>query len=160
MREELEEYKSREKEAKLNVPLQVIDDLEEKIEERQRLDAKFEEEKQQRALQLDVARRNKHHINAKFLQHETQNNEAEFSFDNIENEFVDKDVGETRAPPIPQFDRSTKPQLSVRSNVPQSPNIYAIQRQRDYSPVPGSVVSETRIKAKFFASREICVYQK
>ncbi|XP_065355307.1 ubiquitin carboxyl-terminal hydrolase 8 isoform X1 [Calliphora vicina] len=149
LREELEEYKRREKEEKVNIPPQLkvevektTKEIEAKIEERQRLDEKLEREKQQRALQLAIARENKRHLNAKLIEAEKRHTELEVEFDNSDYELEDKPLEEPEKfipkPNIPQFDRSVKPQLTARVSPPQSPNIYALQRQRDFSPVSGT----------------------
>lgn len=117
LREELEEYKRREKEEKVNIPPQLKVDVEKttkeieaKIEERQRLDEQLEREKQQRALQLAVARENKRHLNAKLIEAEKRHTELEVEFDNSDYELEDKPLQEPEKfvpkPTIPQFDRS------------------------------------------------------
>ena len=153
LREELEEYKRREKEEKANIPLQVINDVEKttkeieaKIEERQRLDEQLEREKEQRALQLAIARENKRHLSAKLIEQEKSDAEAlaeklANDFEQDENKYEEENEKYIIKPNVPQFDRSIKPQLTARNARPQSPTVYALQKQRDFSPIKGSVVS-------------------
>ncbi|KAI8129070.1 Ubiquitin carboxyl-terminal hydrolase 8 [Lucilia cuprina] len=161
LREELEEYKRREKEEKANIPLQLkvevekaTKEIEAKIEERQRLDEQLEREKQQRALQLAIARENKRHLNAKLLEQEKLQIERDvgksdngvYDMETMQEPepkpLLEEPENYVIKPTIPQFDRSIKPQLTAaRPSPPHSPNIYALQRQRDFSPVAGSVVS-------------------
>lgn len=152
LREELEEYKRREREEKLNIPLQVTlevekttKEIEAKIEERQRLDEQLEREKEQRALQLAIARENKRHlnINTKLIENEQPHvgiGDVLLEDDNEDEELPPEKL--QQLPMVPQFDRSVKPQLTARQPTPpQSGNNYALQRQRDFSPVSGAMVS-------------------
>lgn len=153
LREELEEYKRREKEEKANIPSQVINDVEKttkeieaKIEERQRLDEQLEKEKEERTLQLAIARENKRHLNAKLIEQEKRDAEslAQSIADNLEaneNKCDEEEEKYIIKPSVPQFDRSIKPQLTTQTATPQSPNVYAFQKQRDFSPIKGSMVS-------------------
>ncbi|XP_017466689.1 PREDICTED: ubiquitin carboxyl-terminal hydrolase 8 isoform X1 [Rhagoletis zephyria] len=79
--------------------------IEDKIQERQRLNEQLEREKQQRDQQLATAMA-------------------------LARAPMDKD-DDISKPKIPQFDRSVKPQSSTST--------YIIDRQRDFSPVPGAV---------------------
>lgn len=152
LREELEEYKRREQQEKASITPQVeqtTKEIEAKIEERQRLDEKLAKEKEERALQLAIARENKSKLSAKLLAEEKRQYQPEVPNDNKAddyNDLEDKSKEEPERiiptkPLIPQFDRSVKPQLTARSTPPQTPNIYALQRHRDFSPVSGAVVS-------------------
>ncbi|KAM7362211.1 ubiquitin specific protease 8 [Cochliomyia hominivorax] len=150
LREELEEYKRREKEEKANIPSQLqveeektTKEIEAKIEERQRLDEQLEKEREQRALQLAIARENKRLLNAKLIEEEKRQTQHKANVPNENNDvnnLEEKPVEEPEKfiskPTVPQFDRSVKPQLASR---PTTPNIYTLQRQRDFSPVSGSV---------------------
>uniref|UniRef100_A0A1I8Q2N6 Ubiquitin carboxyl-terminal hydrolase n=1 Tax=Stomoxys calcitrans TaxID=35570 RepID=A0A1I8Q2N6_STOCA len=147
LREELEEYKRREKESVSILPQQTqaaveqtTKEIEAKIEERQRRDEQLEKEKELRAAQLAIARENKKSYQAKQLEKQA------------EQEALEKRDAESIPPPpefaqakvsnVPQFDRSVKPQLTAHQQQPPqaaTPQIYALQKQRDFSPMRGSV---------------------
>lgn len=161
LREELEEYKRREEESKALIPLQIKEaveqttrEIEAKIEERRRVDEQLEREREQRAMQLAIARENKRHLNAKLLEQQKRAAEyAEESSDDYDIQPVPQPQQAKAA--VPQFDRSVKPQtLSYNQQQrPQTPpqasaNSYALQKQRDFSPIRGSVVSSIRFQLK------------
>lgn len=157
-------------------------ELEAKIEERLRLDEQFEREREERARQLAIAREQKRLLKPSVMDSTAKSTASpsatptkRYSPPTIEedlaNKFIpnatmnsddddDDDEGygddlrfnNTTAAALPQFDRSTKPNLRPASRETQSPNIYALQgtsRQRDFSPVPGSIVSNKHVLLLF-----------
>ncbi|XP_011189525.2 ubiquitin carboxyl-terminal hydrolase 8 isoform X1 [Zeugodacus cucurbitae] len=117
--DEIEKYKSIKKEEETELTPNEKENLEKtarqiehKIQERQRLDAQLEREKQQRDQQLAMTI-------------------SRFPRTSIDNE---DDIAK---PKIPQFDRSVKPHLSAATHSSAAATI--IDRQRDFSPVPGAM---------------------
>uniref|UniRef100_A0A034VW25 Ubiquitin carboxyl-terminal hydrolase n=1 Tax=Bactrocera dorsalis TaxID=27457 RepID=A0A034VW25_BACDO len=117
--DEIEKYKSIKKEEEAELTPNEKENLEKttrqiehKIQERQRLDAQLEREKQQRDQQLAMAI-------------------ARFPRTSIDNE------DDIPKPKIPQFDRSVKPHLSAPTH--SSPAVFTVDRQRDFSPIPGAM---------------------
>ncbi|XP_050327613.1 ubiquitin carboxyl-terminal hydrolase 8 isoform X1 [Bactrocera neohumeralis] len=117
--DEIEKYKSIKKEEEAELTPNEKENLEKttrqiehKIQERQRLDAQLEREKQQRDQQLAMAI-------------------ARFPRTSIDNE------DDIPKPKIPQFDRSVKPHLSAPTH--SSPAVFIVDRQRDFSPMPGAM---------------------
>lgn len=99
------------------------EEIENKFEERKRLDEQRERERVEREKQLAIAREYKRHMKPPTVE------------DN-----------EISRPKMPQFDRSMKPQtmsmdLPSMNTAPRSPTIWSYERQRDFSPVPGSMVN-------------------
>lgn len=119
--DEIEKYKSIKKEEEAELTANEKEDLEKttrqiehNTQERQRLDAQLEREKQQRDQHVAMAI-------------------ARFPRTSIDNE------DDIPKPKIPQFDRSVKPPLAAPTH--SSSAIFIIDRQRDFSPVPGAMVS-------------------
>lgn len=144
LREELEEYKRREQQGMAKIVIdKTTKEIEAKIEERQRRDEQLEREKEQRAMQLAIARENKKYMQDKQLQ-ETSATQSEKPEEEVES-LPPPQAVQARHPSVPQFDRSVKPQLTAyqqQVSQQQTPNIYALQqKQRDFSPIRGSVVS-------------------
>lgn len=117
--DEIEKYKSIKKEEEAELTANEKEDLEKttrqiehNTQERQRLDAQLEREKQQRDQHVAMAI-------------------ARFPRTSIDNE------DDIPKPKIPQFDRSVKPPLAAPTH--SSSAIFIIDRQRDFSPVPGAM---------------------
>ncbi|XP_067636782.1 ubiquitin carboxyl-terminal hydrolase 8 isoform X2 [Eurosta solidaginis] len=119
--DEIEKYKSFKQEQEdvltpneKEVLEQTTRQIEHKIQERQKLNEQLEREKQQRDQQLAMAI-------------------ARFPRQSIDN----KDDDEICKPKIPLFDRSVKPPMS--SMTTSSSSTYIMDRQRDFSPIPGAM---------------------
>ncbi|XP_075146576.1 ubiquitin specific protease 8 isoform X1 [Haematobia irritans] len=146
LREELEEYKRREKESAFKLPSptnEVVEkttkEIEAKIVERQRRDEQLEKEKLQREAQLAIARENKKIFQARQQEKQTEQEEPEKP--EIPAVPPTSEFAQPKSSNIPQFDRSVKPQLTAHQQQPAAvtPQVYALQKQRDFSPIRGSV---------------------
>uniref|UniRef100_A0A1B0FAZ4 Ubiquitin carboxyl-terminal hydrolase n=1 Tax=Glossina morsitans morsitans TaxID=37546 RepID=A0A1B0FAZ4_GLOMM len=129
LKAELHHYRRRDEEEKANLPIQLVKDVEQieaKIEERERVDEQRKKERQQLAEKFAIANKTK-------CLTRNNNSKAQFEENDLEEdkENLKQSLSTTKLNP-PQFDRSIKPKHS-------SP-VDTEVRLRNFSPVSGKVL--------------------